>query len=243
MKYLVTILASLLAALPVGAASLSMVVGTPTNTSTSANLTTSGLVDWVVFTNNTTANDWANGAGHTIGNLVPYTANATGTYTNDLRTISWTNGTNTPTQGGETDGIYNVNATYGFSITLPASTSTTVAYVYLGAYEQTPNAATVTASLSDSSAGPVTDSVTLGGASGPCTAGQCDSIVTITYAAASSGQSMTLTWYNNNASPANVSAQAAAIYSVTAPGSHGVVLSGASHHPLVSGGAHDPVYH
>jgi hypothetical protein len=189
-------------------AQLSMTV---TLSNANVNLSTVGIIDWNVFAGGTTtASDWLSGGSHTISDAAIYGTNYTGSYTNDPRSISWTNGTNTPTNAGETDGVYNNNtAGNGFIITFPASTVLSTAYVYLGAYNMT-TAATITAALSDATAGPVTDTTTLVTAASAVQ----DGYAFITYAAGSAGQSMTLTWYSNTAS-GNVSLQGAAIASAS----------------------------
>jgi hypothetical protein len=181
--------------------SLTMTITFPS--SANVNLTTIGAVDWSAFATGSTASDYASGAGNTvIGGI--YGTNTSSAYSGDARSFSWTNGTNVPTQTGENHGVYNINAGSGFTVTFPADTNPRTGYVYLGVYEQT-TAATITASLSDSSAPTVSNSATLTGTN--------DGYVYFTWQAASASQHLTVSFYNNTASPGNVSLQAAAINS------------------------------
>lgn len=188
------------------AGSLSMTVAL---SATAANLTTVGTSDWAAWNGGGLGKgDWKSGAGATISDAVIYGAGGTGSYTSDARTISWTDGTNTPTSS-ETAGIYNNGGVSGDGLTLtfPASTSSVTLKIYLGVFNIS-TAATVAASLSDGSASPQTDSTTLVSSSGA----SADGVVTLTYAANSGGQTLTVHFYVNAviSSTSNVTLQAAA---------------------------------
>ncbi len=96
---------------------------------------------------------------------------------------SWSDGQPTASVSNVTCGIYVRGAGNGFSLTLPADTTTRTLTVYVGAYRAQ---AVFTASLSDDSASQYTDS-SLG-----ATTGEIDATYTITYQAASANQQLTI---------------------------------------------------
>lgn len=184
--------------------------------SSAVNITSTGLIDWSVWGSSASlsAYDWMSGGGHTFPNPtmvgpVPGIQN----YTTSSRTISWTNGTNTGT-GSSTNGIYNAGNTSGdgLQLILPADTNVRTAYLYIAGYNL-PTAATLTCSISDSSASPITDSSTFTGASLTSIYGTIE----LVYQANSSGQSVTFQWYVNSTANNNVTLNGAAFYSSVAP--------------------------
>ena len=197
-------------------ASLTMAVSL---SATAVNLTTIGLVDWADWDASSTATDWKSGGGHTIPDPTLYVGGAFNTYTNDNRTINWTNGTNTGTSSN-TAGCYNSGVVgTGLELVLPADTNTRVVYIYVAVYNMT-TAAIVTATLSDASAGPATDTTTLVSGGGSL----ADGIIQLTYAAASAAQTLTVTWANGTAG-GTPNLQAAAIYSVSGGGGNSASIA------------------
>lgn len=180
--------------------------------SSAVNLTTVGLVDWVDWNNSSTATDWKSGGGHTIPDPTLYVGGGFGTYTNDARTISWTDGTNTGTSSN-TAGCYN-NGVVGTGLQLVFTADTTVrtVYIYPAVYNMT-SAAHVTATLSDASAGPASDTTTLVSAASTL----ADGVIQLIYSAASGGQTLTVVW-TSQTSGGTTNLQAAAIASAGGAG-------------------------
>jgi len=209
MKKLVAI-AALFASLVAHAGQLTQTV---TISGAAVNLTTIGLVDWSDWNGTSAfapANDFKSGAG-----TLPNPSLIGGTfqvYTNDARTINWTNGTNTGTSSN-TAGIFNNGGTTGngLQLILPADTNIRTVKIYISAFSVA-TAATISATLSDGSASPQTDNTTLTGA----VATAVDGVITLVYQANSAAQTLTLQWFIN-ANVGNVGLQAVALNSVTAP--------------------------
>jgi hypothetical protein len=98
--------------------------------------------------------------------------------------VNWTGGTPTVTDNGDDGYIWANNAVgAGFSFTVPAGTTAQTLYIYAGGYNSD---ATLTATLSDGSAMPVT--LTASG-----TAAYTD-FYTINFQAASAGQTLTISY-------------------------------------------------
>lgn len=153
------------------------------------NLTALGNVDWA---------SWGDGGSGTItptnrksggGSLIGATLVLTSTFNNSTNTnggLYWTDGTPTASQLA-TNGIESGTGTIGagYSITFPASTTPHTVYIFVGGRNDFP---VLTASLSDSSASPYTNS-SLGAASNAF-----NTMFVLTYAANSSGQTLTVTY-------------------------------------------------
>jgi hypothetical protein len=108
-------------------------------------------------------------------------------YTNDPRTLTWSDGT--PTAGGsDNEGIYINSSQNGFSFTAPADTIIRTLTVHVGGWF---SGGTFTAHLSDISAPDYVDITALA-------SGQYDRNYTLTYSAASAGQTLTITWVNTS---------------------------------------------
>lgn len=181
--------------------------------STTVNLTAVGLIDWAQWSGNVTpgiATDFMSGAGHTIPDPSVRTSGTFQLYT-DPRTVSWTNGTNAPTSS-VAGAIYNNGAATGcgFQLVLPADTLVRTVNVYIGGFSLT-TAATVVATLSDASAGPITNNTSF---TGPAST-SVDGLIQLVYAAGSAAQTLTLQWYQTNGT-GNVGLQAVAIVSAAA---------------------------
>lgn len=176
--------------------------------SASVNLTSVGPVNWVTWDGTTpsftTPNDQMSGGTGTITLSRVGAASHSG-YTSDPRTFSWTNGTTLGT-GSHTGGYYiSAGVGSGWDIAFPADTTTRIAKVYFGHYSQDTK---VTATLSDASAGPITDTTTFTGSVGIAEQG----FIIVTYSANSGGQTLTIRIETNNAfSGANTAINAAAL--------------------------------
>jgi len=75
-------------------------------------------------------------------------------YQNDLRSVSWTDGTPTATSTNNANGVYIIGVGQGFSFTAPADLATRTLVVHVGGWN---SGATLTAHLSDGSAADYTD--------------------------------------------------------------------------------------
>ena len=104
-------------------------------------------------------------------------------YSNDPRALSWTDGTPTAS-GSNHNGVYINSLHNGFSFTAPADTNLRTLTVHVGGWL---SGGTLTASVSDGSAAAYVDSTT------PAS-GQYDRNYALTYNAASTGQTLTVTW-------------------------------------------------
>jgi hypothetical protein len=156
--------------------------GSGTNATTVANLTSEGSVDWV---------HWGDAAlnrkAGVAAELSTYTELGAGqaqTYANDPRGLSWTDGTPTATATADTNGVFASGVQSGFSFTAPADTSTRNLTVHVGGYA---SSGTLTASLSDGSAANFV-------ATTSAATGAYDENYTLTYSAASAGQTLTVSW-------------------------------------------------
>lgn len=107
----------------------------------------------------------------------------------DDRTKSWSGGANTPSSGSDNFGVraeqyIGTGATGKFTIAVEADTTARTMRVYMASNDIT---TTITASLSDSSAGPAIDNTTFSGSDA-----ERHGYVDITYQAGSAGQTLTV---------------------------------------------------
>ncbi len=171
--------------------------GAGTSATTTANLTAEGPTDWVHW--GASLNRKA-GVTAQISSYLVVGSGALHSYSNDLRALSWTDGT--PTAAGtDKNGLF-INASgNGLSFTAPADTTTRVLTVHVGGWN---SGGTLTARLSDGSAPAFVDSTTL-------VSGQYDRNYTLTYSAASAGQTVTISWVMSSGT-GNVTLNAAALH-------------------------------
>ncbi len=173
-------------------------LGNGTGSSDAVNLTSEGATDW---------EHWGDGSLNRKAGVTPqlsaYTVVGSGTavsYSNDPRPVSWTDGTPTASSTNNTDGLSIQGAGQGFSFQAPADTSTRSLVVHVGGSN---SAGTFTAHLSDGSAADFTDVTALAST-------QYDRNYTLTYHAASAGQTLTVTWEMTSGT-GNVTLSAAAL--------------------------------
>lgn len=181
------------------------------------NLTALGPLDWAHWGLNG-AQDKTSGeynhkvaSGSTpVGLISNYTGvgSAAAYNINGAVNFSWTNGTPTPS-------VTNASSVYvlgynGLSITVPADTTPRTLTVFAGGYA---DYATLSAHLSDSSAADYTDSSFGYNKPGNLDGVNYSAAYTLTYQAASAGQTLTVTWTqtHSNASYAKAQLQAAAL--------------------------------
>jgi len=183
------------------------VVGTSTTSQTSANLTALGSTDWIHWGDTTaTAVNRKTGVTAAFSNYTVVGTGTINTYTNDLRPLTWTDGTPTASETSDTSGVYSANGVVGngFSFTVPAGTTAQKLSLFVGGWN---SAGTLTATLSDGSAGPYTITTSN-------VATQYDENFTIVYQAASAGQTLTVSWVQAGGS-GNVTLNGAALSPVS----------------------------
>jgi hypothetical protein len=142
-------------------------------TATSANLTTEGALDWVHW-GETPLNRKA-GVTAQISNYTVVGTGGVPTYNNDPRALAWSDGTPTATSTANTRGIFISGTGNGFSLTVPASTTTQVLVVHVGGWN---SGGTLTATLADGSAANFVSTTT-------AATGQYDENYTLTFTAGS----------------------------------------------------------
>jgi hypothetical protein len=155
--------------------------GAVTTLPAAVNLTAEGTSDWV---------HWGyaiNRKANVVQQLSTYSVVGSSLaieYRNDPRVTSWSDGNPTASSVNNYNGVYVPNVGQGFSLTAPADTSLRNLTVHVGGWN---SGGTLTAQLSDGSAAVFTDMT-------PVAAGQYDRNYTLTYQAASAGQTITLSW-------------------------------------------------
>ena len=166
-------------------------------------LTSTGSSDWVQWPGYVQKST----GGGKIGSLVPVGSSvSSNAYTGDARIIQWSDGT--PSARGSTNaGIAMSSTGSGYQFTAPADTTTRTLTVYVGVQNAT---GILTAHLSD---GSVPDYVQSYSAKSQ----RSDGVYTLTYRAASAGQTVTVKWTQSkgpkgrSSSSGNISLQSAAL--------------------------------
>jgi Bacterial Ig-like domain (group 1) len=169
------------------------------------NLTTEGTADWIHW-GDASLNRKA-GVSPQISNYTVVGGGTPLTFPDDLRSLSWTDGAPTASNTGDTNGVYVGPLGQGFSFTAPADTTPRTLVVHVGGYL---SGGTFTAHLSDGSSPDIIDTTPLVGPT--VNSGKYDRNYTIPYAAASAGQTLTVTWVMSaGAGDGNVTLEAAAL--------------------------------
>ena len=185
--------------------------GTPTDikSSTSDNLTTLGTSDWAHWGLSSASSFNHKLSGNSqIGNASVVGSGSFAQFTDSIQEMSWTDGTPTTSASSSPNGIWIGGVGDGFSFTAPADTNQRVLTVYVGGYQSD---GTLTASLSDGSASTYTDSSMSGSGTGT-DGSHFYGVYTLTYKAASAGQTITVKWTENaNQGSGNVTLQAATL--------------------------------
>jgi hypothetical protein len=176
---------------------------TPSVSSATVNLTSVGAVDWASWnaTTSLTPTNRKSGGGSTISVT---DANAQGSYSNDARTITWSDGTPNGS-GSETAGIYDSTTTGGgYAFVVTADTTARIAYFYLALFNATTTS--FACSLSDSSASPQSYTGFTTGAVIE------DGIVQVNYSANSTAQTLNCLWsFSVGSGSVNIQAVATAL--------------------------------
>jgi hypothetical protein len=159
--------------------------GSGNSLTTAANLTTEGTTDWVHWGDASLTRK--TGVPAQIGLYSVVGSGPVQSYTNDPRALSWTDGTPTAS-GSNNNGLYVNFSGNGFSFTVPADTNARKLIVHVGGWA---SGGTLTAHLSDTSAPDYTDTTAQA-------SGQYDRNYTLTYSAASAGQTLTIKWVNSS---------------------------------------------
>jgi hypothetical protein len=167
------------AAPPQGSTGLS---GTGSSSTTAVSLTTEGATDWIHW-GETPVNRKA-GVTALLTNYSLVGTGAISSYNNDLRPMSWTDGTPTASSSGNTKGLFVWSVGNGFTFSAPAGTATQTLTLHVGGYY---SGGTLTAHLSDGSAPDFVDVQAQ-------TGGYYDRNYVLTYQAAAAGQQLTVTW-------------------------------------------------
>jgi len=156
----------------------------PPSLPTALNLTAEGQRDWTHWglTTNNFFDHKAN-VVQQISDLTKLGTNVVERYGDNHTGYSWSDGTPTASTNGTTTGVFITGVTNGFEITVPADTTSRTLKIYLGLYGAQAN---FQAWLSDFSSPAYTDT-TLSNFFGNSYA-----VYTVTYAAASSGQALTV---------------------------------------------------
>jgi hypothetical protein len=177
-----------------GGASLS---GSGNSDASTVNLTQEGTGDWV---------HWGvaglNRKAAVTAQISNYGVIGSGSimsYTNDPRTLIWSDGTPTAA-GSDNEGVYINSSQNGFSFTVPADSTVRTLTVHVGGWL---SGGTFTAHLSDTSAPDYVDITAQA-------SGQYDRNYALTYSAAFAGQTLTITWVNTSLG-GNVTLNAAAL--------------------------------
>jgi hypothetical protein len=163
------------------------------------NLTALGITDWASWGFGGVApgfTDSSTGGGK-ISNAIGVGAGLS-YYGGNPVTFTWTNGAPNSAATAEANGIYVQAGTgTGLSFTVPAGTTPRTLTIYVSTYNCN---GMLTATLSDGSAAPYVDTSLSGSSQGE---------YTITYNAASAGQTLTISWLNNGGT--NVALEAATL--------------------------------
>ncbi|MGA7937541.1 MAG: Ig-like domain-containing protein [Kovacikia sp.] len=175
------------------AASGGSLTGTGASSSATVNLTTDGTTDWAHWS----GYDHKASGGSQISNYTVIGSGTVNTYTNDLRTLTWSDGTPTAS-GSNKNGIYIAGTNNGFQITAPADSTQRTLKVYVGGWN---SGGTLTAQLSDGSAANYVNTAN-------SSTGQYNAVYTLTYKAASALQTISVRWVQASGT-GNVTLQAA----------------------------------
>ena len=163
---------------------IGILTGSGNSLQTTAHMTQEGPIDWAHW--GTTSLTRKRNVTPQIG---PWSIIGSGPafyYTNDPRPMHFVDGT-VPIEATVHDGIF-INGANGFAFSVPASTTKHTLTVHVGGYL---SGATLTAHLSDGSSADYVDATSL-------SSGQYDRNYTLSFQAASQGQTLTVKWVRNS---------------------------------------------
>jgi poly(3-hydroxybutyrate) depolymerase len=180
------------------------------STSVAVNLTSEGSADWVHWYGDRL--ERKAGVTAVIGSLSSLDGRNVERYANDPRPIAWTDGTPSVSTQSDRSGVYLSGSTAGFTFAVAADTTPRTLVVHAGGWS---SGATMVAQLSDGSSTDFVDVV-------PLSATQYDRNYTLTYHAASAGQTLKVSWKLTSGS-GNVTISAAAVSAPNSTASGGVL--------------------
>lgn len=176
-------------------ASTGSLAGSVASSSAAVDLTVAGTVDWAHWPG---YNHKASGDAQ-ISNYTRVGSGSIHGYSNDPRTLSWSDGINA-VSGSNRRGLYVAGTGNGFQLNAPADTTTRTLTVYVGGSN---SAGKLTAHLSDGSTADYGNTTVSG-------SGQYNGVYRLTYQAASAGQRITVNWTQASGS-GNVTLQGATL--------------------------------
>lgn len=165
-------------------------IGSLANPPATVDLTAEGTADWIHWgLTNATDVDYKSNVVRKISNFTELGTNAIQQYGDNFTAFSWSDGIPDGTVSGTTTGVFVTGATNGFELTVPADTNSRTLRIYAGLYGAQGR---FQAYLSDLSAPPFTDM------SVSNVYGNSYVVYTITYAAASPGQTLKVLYSSAN---------------------------------------------
>jgi hypothetical protein len=175
--------------------------GSGDSSTNAVNLTGEGGADWIHWGDS--ALNRKAGVSPQLGTYAVVGSRSATVYGNDLRTMSWSDGTPSGSSTNRT-GLYISGVGNGFSFAAPADSSSRTLAIHVGGWN---SAGTLTAHLSDGSAADFVNTT-------PTASGQYDRNYLLTYQAASAGQTIRVTW-TVAAGSGNVTVNGAALAGTT----------------------------
>ena len=161
------------------------IAGRINNTTGNVNLTTEGTIDWAHWGQTTAATfDHKSGGGSLISDVTALSSSPEVRVTTSPTTFTWSDGTANATANASATALGTFAYGHGFSFTVPADTTPRVLRIYVGV---TNVRGKLTARLSDGSAPDYVDQSLFNAAA-------TDGVYTLSYSAASAGQTLTVSW-------------------------------------------------
>jgi YD repeat-containing protein len=178
--------------------------GSFANPGSNINLTTEGTSDWAHWgLNSATAFDHKGSVLSEIANVTKIGSSSVSWLNDNPTSFTWTAGTPTTSATGTQSGIFIPGTGNGFQFNVPADTEEKTLKIYTGLWRGTGR---LEATLSDGSAAPFVDTSLTNGS------GTSNGVYTITFKAASAGQSLRIRYTNSSSDPVgNVTLEAATL--------------------------------
>ncbi|MBI5716280.1 MAG: putative Ig domain-containing protein [Burkholderiales bacterium] len=181
--------------------------GSASGAVTALNLTTLGTADWAHWGDpGVTGPVRKAGGGNLIGDYALAAAGPAVAYPDDMRAMSWSDGTPVAASAGNLNGLYIDGAGNGFVLTLPAGTASRTVTIAVGGWN---SGGSLRATLSDGSAADYVDTTTT-------VAEQYVRTYTLTYNASVAGATLQVRWTMSSGT-GNVTLNAVALGTATAP--------------------------